>query len=220
MKKAVQQAAWREIVTTIRQLLVNESYQKLSERLGVGASTIHGWVNGRATGVRIGYDDMMSHAQKLGINIEHYFSESSDETWNSDVVNVPHVEAKLGAGASLVTSAKVIETIPFPRSFFSKAHINSKDSVIFDVVGDSMEPVIPEGAVVLVSITEGDIKPRSGRIIAVRIGEEIMVKRFINMGDRILLQSENKNRPDHEVFSNSDGWAIIGIVRWCSFILN
>lgn len=217
MKKSAQQAAWREIVTTIRELLTRESYQKLSERLGVGASTIHGWVNGRATGARIGYDDMMSYAQKLGLDIEHYFSDSTDTV---NIISVPHVEAKLGAGASLITSAKVIETIPFSKSFFLKEHICSKATVIFDVVGDSMEPIIPEGAMVLVSTREEDMKPRSGQIVAARIGEEIMIKRFINMGGKIMLQSENRNRPDHEVSPEADDWAIIGIVRWCSFALN
>lgn len=83
-----------------------------------------------------------------------------------------------------------------------------------------MEPIIPEGAMVLVSTREEDMKPRSGQIVAARIGEEIMIKRFINMGGKIMLQSENRNRPDHEVSPEADDWAIIGIVRWCSFALN
>lgn len=220
MNRTAQIAAWADIVTAIRKL--NESgasYESIAKRIGAGTSTVHGIANGRNKGLRTGYDKMIDYASRLGIDIEHHFVDSGLEASDCDFSYVSHVRAKLGAGASLVTSNQEIERLAFTKSFLARENINPKKAVIFDVVGDSMEPLIPEGSMVLVSIKEEDMRPRSGQIVASRIRDEIMIKRFINMGETILLQSENKDRPDHTVFPEAEDWSIIGVVRWCSFVL-
>lgn len=218
MNETAQRAAWQDIVSEIRRL--NEggmSYEAIALLIGAGTSTVHGIVNGRNKGLRTGYDKMNQYASKLNISIAHHFSDIN--FGRNDCVYIPHVKAKLGAGASYITSSQRIGDVPFSKDFLSRERIIASKAVIFDVVGDSMEPIIPEGAVVLVSTKEEDMIPRSGQIFAVRIRDEIMIKRFINMGETILLQSENKNRPDHTVYPNVDDWGIIGLVRWCSFML-
>lgn len=88
------------------------------------------------------------------------------------------------------------------------------DVVLFDVDGDSMEPTITGGGVVLVN--RGDQEFRDGRIFAIRVGDYVRIKRlFLGIDQKIRIVSDNsdKNRfPDE--YCDAEELHIIGRVFW------
>ena len=86
-------------------------------------------------------------------------------------------------------------------------------SRIVKVIGESMEPTLPDGASILVNM--GQQEPRDGKIFVVRIEDEIVVKRLIRNPDAgWLLQSDNRNKRAWPTRPCPDGAQIVGEVRW------
>ena len=84
---------------------------------------------------------------------------------------------------------------------------------IAKVIGESMEPTLPDGALSLVNM--GERNPRDGRIFVVRIEDESVVKRVIqNSTAGWLLQSDNRNKQAWPTRPWPADAQIVGMVRW------
>ena len=84
---------------------------------------------------------------------------------------------------------------------------------IVKVIGESMEPTLPDGASILVNMGQRD--PRDGRIFVVRSEGELIVKRLIrdpNAG--WLIQSDNPNKRAWPTRGWPDDAQIVGEVKW------
>lgn len=214
----VQAKAWADIRNSIgRRLAQGESYAKLARLLGVGTATVHGWVNGRVRGERIGFDKMRRYADKLGVDIQRYLVTEGESI---PFEFIPKVEAFVGSNGSLQMKNLEADMVPCSKKMLQDVGVDPHFAFFIDMRDDSMEPVLPEGATVLVSTRETDRKPLSGQIVAVRLGDEVMVKRYENMGDRILLQCLNPKRPDRAVSQHQRvDWDVLGLVRWVAWAL-
>lgn len=137
---------------------------------------------------------------------------------DGDFDYIPHVKAKLGAGYSLETSDEVDGHLAFRKTFLSLMGPVSR-LVLFDVRGDSMEPTVKDRDTVLVNTSETDI--HSGDLYAIRIGDEISIKRLERLPGKILVKSDNPGHHSYEVDLNEiDGeFAVIGRVRWIGRIV-
>ncbi|MCG2663371.1 LexA family transcriptional regulator [Brevundimonas sp.] len=132
-------------------------------------------------------------------------------------VEVPILDVRLAAGAaSLTDAAQQIGVMPFDMELLRSLGRTSADGlVILEAEGDSMEPIIADGARVLADTT--DTRLREG-IFAFRIGDELRVKRLRRLGtDAVEVLSENP-RYEPEVLSGEtlDHFAILGRVRWAA----
>lgn len=140
-----------------------------------------------------------------------------DET-ASEVVYLPKVAAKAGAGESWVTSGECLGFVPFDRGTLDAAHIMAGRCVIMDVVGDSMEPLIKDGDTLLVD--QSKTEAQDGRIYVVSLGDTLMVKRLTRIPYGWRLCSENRLRGDTDVVGDElDILKIDGLVRWCGHFL-
>ena len=131
-----------------------------------------------------------------------------------DVVGVPRYAATLSAGnGALHERAEQLSPIPFAPDFFGKKLGRSADGmVIVDAVGESMEPVIGDGD--LVMIDTSDTQPREA-IFAVALGEELFVKRVARRAHGIDLLSENPHYPPMVLEGpDLEELQIIGRVVW------
>ena len=84
---------------------------------------------------------------------------------------------------------------------------------IVKVIGESIEPTLPDGASILVNMGQRD--PRDGRIFVVRSEGELIVKRLIrdpNAG--WLIQSDNPNKRAWPTRGWPDDAQIVGEVKW------
>lgn len=103
---------------------------------------------------------------------------------------IPLVEAKLsGGGGSLETEDRVLGYYAFRRTW-----LNGRGKIdamrLMRVTGQSMEPTLEDEDVVLVDLSQQDIL--AGKIYAVRMDDEIVVKRLEKKPGLLVLVSDNR----------------------------
>lgn len=126
---------------------------------------------------------------------------------------IPKVKAKAGAGSSLVTEGEVQGLYAFRRIFLCRAGIHSEKSIMLDVMGDSMQPMIMNSDTILVD--QSQTTPQDGKIFLVGFGDELLVKRLQKIPRGWLLVSQN---PDYAPIAvegcDLENFRIYGRVRW------
>jgi phage repressor protein C with HTH and peptisase S24 domain len=135
---------------------------------------------------------------------------------DSDLVMVPKVVARLSAGTgSLETSAEIKARYAFRREWITvKGHPGRM--VLMDVTGDSMEPAIWENDVVLIDQAQQDVL--AGKIYAVGIDEEVLIKFVDKEPGKYILRSANERYRSIEIDLKDESLnvRIIGrVVWWC-----
>lgn len=137
---------------------------------------------------------------------------------NLDMALVPLVGARLAAGlGSLETDADVRGFFAFRQDWLRRKG-NPDRMVLMKVFGDSMEPDIHHGDMVLVNQANTQIYGHA--IYAVGVNEEIYIKQIeTRPGGRLILRSLNERYDPIEVSLNgdfSDSVRIIGrVIWWC-----
>lgn len=131
---------------------------------------------------------------------------------------LPKVAAVAGAGATLETSDEVLGYYAFRADFLGREHISERRSVMMQVRGDSMEPLIQDGDTVLVD--QSDIDIMDGHIYVVTLGDELRVKRVQKGMRGYVLRSENPRYADI-VIDGADlaDFRVHGRVRWVGKLL-
>lgn len=130
-----------------------------------------------------------------------------------DIVYVPKAQARLCAGGgSFEVGALPVSEHPFPRQWLAK--MGSPSAMVFmDVVGDSMEPGILDGDMVLVDQNNTQINPQA--VLAVGLEDAIYLKRVEKRNGGILLHSDNNAYSAMELYGDElDSFRIIGKVVW------
>lgn len=201
---------WDMIVSEILRLKAEKgvTQEAIAKILGVTGATVSRWVNGKQGDKKTTFADMMRYVYALGIAAKELFPDVIE----GDFDLVQKVEARLGAGGSLETSAEPIGLYAFRRDFLGSFG-SAGNLRLFDVSGESMEPTIFHGDTVLVNLLSLEI--RSGDLYAVRVGKELMIKRVFRKVDGLLVKSDNPLHPQIEVNSEEeDNFGIIGKVIW------
>ncbi|MFK4764267.1 S24 family peptidase [Desulfobaculum sp. SPO524] len=129
---------------------------------------------------------------------------------------VPLVAARLsGGGGSAQTSDRVVEYYAFQRSWLrSKGSVD--DMRLMRVTGESMSPTLDDEDIVLVDLSQNDI--RVGKIYAVRMDDEIVVKRLERKPGKLVLVSDNRRfyEPQEIPLGDQSNVEVLGRVVWMS----
>ena len=132
-----------------------------------------------------------------------------------DIIMIPMVEAVLSAGGgSFETSSITGRDYAFRRDFIERKG-NPDDMVLMRVSGDSMEPDVLNGDVVL--IDQGKTRIVPGQMFAVGFEESIYLKRIDNLPGKVVLKSANPAYPPLELDVRGDlaeQFRVIGRVLW------
>jgi len=127
---------------------------------------------------------------------------------------VPKYRAKLSGGHGSTETSDQIETnLMFRRSFLKRKGQPDK-MALFEVTGESMQPFIYHGDVVLVDMSVNDIEQIvDGKAYAFREDHTVKVKRLSRQGHNIIASSENHmmNPPYHV---EKEDFQLIGRVVW------
>ena len=127
-------------------------------------------------------------------------------------VRLHDVQASAGAG-QLARDGQILSEIGFPMSWLSRHGISATRATLIYVDGDSMEPTIAHGSMVLVDHNRTSLRRK--RVYAFREGDALFVKRLERVGDQIIVLSDN---PEHEarLISGADleQVTILGEVVW------
>lgn len=151
-------------------------------------------------------------ARALGVNLNWLASGvGQPNAAESGFVEIPLLDVQLAAGSGSINDlAQQIGTVPMDREMLRALGRSSADGLRFvEGTGDSMEPLISDGARVLVDTL--DTRFREG-VFAFRLGDELRIKRLRRLGvDGVEVLSENP-RYEAEVLSGHalDHFAILG----------
>lgn len=134
---------------------------------------------------------------------------------DDEIIMIPMVEAVLSAGGgSFETGATIGRGYAFRRDFIQRKG-NPDNMVLMRVAGDSMEPEILSGDVVLIDQGKTQIVP--GHMFAVGFEEAIYLKRIDIIPGKAILKSVNPAYPPMELDIRgqlSDQFRVIGRVLW------
>lgn len=154
-------------------------------------------------------------AKALGVSLE--WLATGDGEPNGAIrgyVDVPIRDVRLAAGAaSFAEGARVIGHMPFDIELLRSIGRPDGDGLtVVEAEGDSMAPLIPDGARVLIDLK--DTRMREA-VFAFRVGDELRIKRLRRVIDGIEIISENP-RYEAELLGGDrlDQFAIIGRARW------
>lgn len=131
-----------------------------------------------------------------------------------DFVQVPVLEASLSAGFGVAGGPEeVIGNLAFRSDWLRREAVQPGSASLVRVRGESMEPTLRDGAMVLVDHSRKD--PARKDIYAFRIGEDVLVKRLHRQGDVLLINSDNPAYDSQAVTGPSLAEVeIIGRVVW------
>lgn len=159
-------------------------------------------------------------AKALGVSLE--WLATGDGEPNGAIrgyVDVPIRDVRLAAGAaSFAEGARVIGHMPFDIELLRSIGRPEGDGLtVVEAEGDSMAPLIPDGARVLIDLK--DTRMREA-VFAFRVGDELRIKRLRRVIDGIEIISENP-RYEAELLGGDrlDQFAIIGRARWAGAAL-
>lgn len=134
-------------------------------------------------------------------------------------VVVPHYDVKVGAGPGKIVCDvdQRHQGMAFQVGWLRSLGLNPARLMCLNASGDSMEPVIRDGAMLLVDTDQTTVI--SGKIYVIRYGDEIRVKRLSRRYDgALIIQSDNQFYKEEIIPPEAlnDGVGIIGRVINCS----
>ena len=128
---------------------------------------------------------------------------------DEQLVNVLEIASAAGNGA-FVDSERVTGRVAFRRSWLQKQRLNADQCSVIHVVGESMEPTLPDGCSILVNRAQR--RRRLNAIFVIRTQDGLLVKRAgKNEAGEWLLLSDH---PAWEPMPWPDGAEVVGEVRW------
>ncbi|TNE34430.1 MAG: hypothetical protein EP348_10915 [Alphaproteobacteria bacterium] len=165
---------------------------------------------------------LLQRLNKLGISIDWLLTgrgslqEGNSGTDRAQLSFIPQINARLAAGdGSINERLQIRDYVPFASSYLlSRLGRHSIDGlIVLEVSGDSMEPTIGDGSLVLVDQTDTDV---SGSIMAFVFEDFTYIKRLQKFIGGIDVVSDNKALyPPHQIpNAELDQLHIIGRVRW------
>jgi phage repressor protein C with HTH and peptisase S24 domain/DNA-binding XRE family transcriptional regulator len=116
-----------------------------------------------------------------------------------DFVFIRQVNGKISAGGGLMPDNSADIQAAFRKDWIKKRGGKADNMSLIKVAGDSMDPTLLSGDLVLVDHGRSSISSQGG-IYAVSIDDEIMIKRVQPVfPDKILVLSDNKQYPPFEI---------------------
>ena len=127
----------------------------------------------------------------------------------SDFISLYSLPAAAGAWSPAVEDDQLVGRIRVDRRPFHRISVNPGQCDLIPVSGDSMEPTLEDGSMVLVD--RGSRSLLEGRIFVIRTPDGLLVKRVRMDGVRWLAISDNPSWSTEVISPDS---AVIGEVRW------
>lgn len=183
------------------QTLEQTNAEKAAKFLGVN----HRWLNGLDS-------QMLDEIDPDNKNSSLYrpvmaWEVPSDLDPNSFVI-IPHVDVKFSAGPG-----RYAEFEPTPQKtgcaqpldWFHKKKVSPKNLIEVDLDGDSMEPRIPSGSVVIIDKSINTLEQVQNRkVYAIRYGEDLKIKRLSRRYDGALIIDSDNPQYEREVVEPQD----------------
>lgn len=132
----------------------------------------------------------------------------------SEFTLIPKYRARLSGGHGSYQDSDRIEASYSFRTEFLQKKGNPSNMALFEVDGESMEPFMYHGDVVLVDMSLNDIHNiGQGKAYAFREDSRVVVKRLLWQGKKLIAKSENQAYGEYEI-DTQDDFSLIGKIIW------
>lgn len=220
-RSAVTQAKVRDAVPQKWILALSRRYSLSPDWLEFGSGTprlqrharTEGCI-GNGTGRRAVRHETLQHPVLSPIQRVVHFHGDDGREKDDELVYVPKASARLCAGGgSFEVEALHVAEYPMPLRWLSKMGRPS-DMIFMDVVGNSMEPGICDGDMVLVDQGHTHITSDNG-VLAVGVEDSIYLKRVEKRPGGLLLHSDNSGYSPMALLGDElRTFRVIGKVVW------
>jgi len=222
-----------ELGQRIREMRGKQSRQEFAENFLIAPSSLARWEAGdtqpelgflvRLVGafgcslkwLITGDDDFPKNGKILADQQLEYLDKMGWGKNAPGIIMIPMVDAVLSAGeGSFETSGDSERQFAFRQDFLSPKG-NISQMVLMRVDGDSMEPRISDGDMVLIDQSQKHL--RTGKIFAVGVEDMVYLKMVSAMPGKVILSSINEDYPPLEVDTRGDledSVRIIGRMIW------
>ncbi len=185
----------------------------LASRIGASIDYVEAIENG----ARVAKPAFLSALERLGLDpdwlLTGAYPAATVDLGGAAYAQIRMLDAQLSAGPGMAASEEVIGNLAFRADWLRREGIAPGAASLVRVRGDSMEPTLLDGALAL--IDHGQKDPARKGIFALRIGDDVMVKRLHLQPGALLIQSDN---PAYEsrVLAGEDiaQVEVIGRVAW------
>lgn len=167
------------IFDRLKSKLSIEKDVKLAEMMGITPGKLGVW----KTRNFIPFELLITLCREKDINInwlltgeEKPLMVCEESSVYGDFVHVPMVSGKISAGGGLIPETTVELKLAFKRDWIQR-HGDPRNMSLIRVSGDSMEPTLYSGDIVLVDHNRNYIDPQGG-IYAIAMDDIIMIKRL------------------------------------------
>ncbi|QND45340.1 helix-turn-helix transcriptional regulator (plasmid) [Rhizobium lusitanum] len=207
----------------------SESVHAFSKRAGVSDSTLRGYLKGNMPAA----DTALTIADAANVNLEWLVSGRGPKDRKIPEISVNgrsidirgrvmddfafiqrlDVHASAGSGAITITE-DAIELLAFQSDWLKSRHINPTSARVLTAKGDSMEPTIRDGDILLVDTSITSV--RDNAIYIVVYGGHVLVKR-VNLrrnGSLVLISDNDRHAPEEVPESEVLDLHIAGRVMW------
>lgn len=124
---------------------------------------------------------------------------SANQDTASESVELQEIDLAYGLGGTYSDGPVEVETHRFPRAWLEKITTSPASAlVIARGRGDSMQPTILDGDMVMIDRSQRSIREQDA-IWALTVGEIAMIKRIRVRGARVVIQSDNDRVSDDDV---------------------
>ncbi|WP_170933574.1 LexA family transcriptional regulator [Burkholderia multivorans] len=192
----------------------NLTQLQLGEALSVSKANVSAWEKGRHDP---SWAQILKIRQVTGVPLP-IDDQQPREPEDSDFAMLRRLDVKASQGkGKLVFSEEERGRLAFRRDFLQKEGVKVEYAVLIYGDGKSMEPTIPDGAILLVDTAQQEL--RNNKIFVIKLDGEILVKRLRReIGGGVLVVSDNPdkhNYPDILVTPDKeDHISIIGRTFW------
>lgn len=204
-------------IRTHRQAL-NLTLNQLAVKTGLSASRIGNWEQGTRTPTIESLIQLATHLQTTpGQLISENHLPESDHSFNDDYSLVPRytVQASAGSGCEVI-SEQIVDHLAFRSDWLiQQMGLDTDQLALITVKGDSMEPTLFDGDLVL--IDQRVHQPKESAIYAIAIDNAVWVKRLqLHVDCTLSIISDNKSQyPTEHIDSlQAKSLRIIGRVVW------
>jgi hypothetical protein len=174
----------------------------LAERSGIAKTTLYGWIKGpgepRASDLRIIVDCLGVSLDWLvlgegGASRAGASPGGSRQGAIGERVSIPRyaVQASAGSGA-VVLSQEIEDYFSVAPAWLSRYIANPAKAGIIEARGDSMEPTIADGDILLIDFSVTPSMVNDGGVFVISVDGALLVKRLqVTVDGHVLIRSDN-----------------------------
>ena len=156
----------------------------------------------------------------LLVDMQAEVQEKTGAPW-TDFVGIDQVDAAAGTGTvAHDDDERVVGRVKFPSLWLRREGLYAPSCRIMHVVGEAMEPTLPDGCLILVN--RGSRRLEDGKVFAVHSRDELIVRRALQQKQKTegwLLSSDNGDKTTWPTVPWPEDGRLVGEVRWAWFSL-